>query len=187
MSGTRRRASTHPRSRRRGQVPHGRDRTRPPASRPSTANTNTVASTDTVDHAAKLGRERGSESPIPVSPAIATLAGRTAASTKPCTAMSPRAVPIRGAQYPVLDEPRPGRAGDRTDNNPIQAAHTTLAATTRTTSSAGRRRWPPMPSPDRPRGRPPTASTRRTCRRAGKNQQVGQHRTATTVTTAAST
>src|SRR6185312_15370859 len=49
---------------------------------PATANTNATASMDTSDHAAKVGRERGSESPIPVSPARATLAGRHAASVK---------------------------------------------------------------------------------------------------------
>jgi hypothetical protein len=44
---------------------------------PRTANTNATATTDTFDRAAKVGRERGSESPIPVSPARATRAGRS--------------------------------------------------------------------------------------------------------------
>ena len=60
---------------------------------PATANANATASMDTFDHAAKVGRERGRESPIPVSPAMATLAGRNAASTKLCTAISWTAVP----------------------------------------------------------------------------------------------
>jgi hypothetical protein len=37
------------------------------------------------DQAANVGRERGSESPISVSPAMATLAGRTDPSIKLCT------------------------------------------------------------------------------------------------------
>jgi hypothetical protein len=58
-----------------------------------TANTNTVASVDAFDHAAKVGCERGSESPIPVSPTMATLAGRTIASAALCTAGNMAALP----------------------------------------------------------------------------------------------
>jgi hypothetical protein len=43
--------------------------------------------------AAKVGRERGKESPIPASAAIATLAGRTAASATLCTAITLTATP----------------------------------------------------------------------------------------------
>ena len=42
---------------------------------------------------ARVGRERGSESPIPVSPAMAALAGRSAPSTKPCIFITPMAAP----------------------------------------------------------------------------------------------
>ncbi|MDT7569779.1 MAG: hypothetical protein QOG76_8403, partial [Pseudonocardiales bacterium] len=47
---------------------------------PATAYTNATARMDMFDHAAKLGRERGRESPIPVSAAMAILAGRIADS-----------------------------------------------------------------------------------------------------------
>ena len=47
---------------------------------PPTAKLNAVASMDRFDHVAKVGRERGKQSPIPVSPAMAVLAGRSAAS-----------------------------------------------------------------------------------------------------------
>jgi len=64
---------------------------------PATAYVNATASMDTFVHAAIVGRERGRESPIPVSPAMATLAGRSAASIKLCTPGSgmaaPKAVP----------------------------------------------------------------------------------------------
>ena len=88
---------------------------------------NAAASMDTFDHAANVGRERGKESPIPVSPAMATLAGRSAASTKLCTAISWAAAPATGAQNPVLDQPRPGRPGDRTDNDKQQGSPNSVA------------------------------------------------------------
>ena len=58
------------------------DKARPPASQPATANENATASMDAFDQAAKVGRERGRASPIPMSPAMAILAGRIVASTK---------------------------------------------------------------------------------------------------------
>ena len=93
---------------------------------PTTANTKATASMDTFDHAAKVGRERGRESPIPVSPAMATLAGRSAASTKLCAEISWTASSDDGAQDPVLDEPRPGRPGDRTDNDRKQGGRNSV-------------------------------------------------------------
>jgi hypothetical protein len=45
---------------------------------------NATARTDTFDHVAKLGRERGKESPIAVSPAMANLTGRIDDSTMLC-------------------------------------------------------------------------------------------------------
>jgi hypothetical protein len=48
---------------------------------PAVAFVNATASTDIFDHAAKVGRERGMASPIPVSPAMETRTGRSAPST----------------------------------------------------------------------------------------------------------
>ena len=72
---------------------------------------------DTFVHAAKVGRERGRESPIPVSPAMATLAGRSAAFHEAVHSDQQDGNSDDGAQNPVLDEPRPGRSGDRTNND----------------------------------------------------------------------
>ena len=61
---------------------------------PATANANAAASTVRFDHAAKVGRERGRLSPIPVLPARATLAGRRAASGMLCTAITTTEIPM---------------------------------------------------------------------------------------------
>src|SRR6202042_3105635 len=47
---------------------------------PPAVNAKVVASIDRFDHVANDGRERGRPSPIPTSPAIASLAGRSAPS-----------------------------------------------------------------------------------------------------------
>src|SRR3981189_1925713 len=67
---------------------------------PETANTNAAAMIDSLDPAAKGGREGGRESPIAVSPAMATLTGRNAASTKLCTATSRLAAPKAAPRIP---------------------------------------------------------------------------------------
>src|SRR5262249_5202775 len=101
---------------------------------PLTANRNTTASTNTFDHAARLGRERGKESPISVSSAIATRAGRTAAPTKPCTMVSPRAAPPtapRIAYWTSRDPVAPAIAPTTIDTTAIPTA---LPATARATA-----------------------------------------------------
>ena len=155
---------------------------------PATANANATASMDTFDHAANVGRERGRESPIPVSPAMATLAGRIAASTKLCTPISWTAVPNDGAQDRVLDQPRPGRPGDRTDNRPI-ARRPTTAWPPRLGRSALRVqcRWPPVPSPGSTSWPAAHCSTRRTRLEPGRTTTYTSTSTATAVTAAAST
>ncbi len=45
------------------------------------------------------------------------------ASTKLCTAISVHGSSEGGAHDPVLDEPRPGRAGDHTDNDQQHGGH----------------------------------------------------------------
>ena len=70
-----------------------------------------------IVHAAKVGRERGRESPIPVSPAMAALAGRSKPSARLCTADYRNGRPVGGTKNRVLDQPRPGCPGDRTDND----------------------------------------------------------------------
>ena len=85
------------------------------------ANANATASVDILDHAAKVGRERGRESPIPVSPAMAALAGRSARFHETVHIDQPDGRAVRGTDNPVLDQPRPGRPGDPTDNDPKQS------------------------------------------------------------------
>ena len=78
---------------------------------------NDAAITDRFDHAVKLGRERGMESPTSVSPAMATLAGRSAASAKVCTPISWLAVPMTAPRIPDRTSRAPGRPSDRTNYN----------------------------------------------------------------------
>jgi len=74
---------------------------------PPTANAKAAASMGTFDHAAKDGRERGRESPTPVSPAMATLAGRSAASTKLCRAISRVPIPTPTPKIPYWTSRHP--------------------------------------------------------------------------------
>jgi hypothetical protein len=101
---------------------------------PATANVNAPVSMDTFDHVAKLGRERGRESPMPVSPSMATLAGRTAASGKLCTAITTTAIPDAApmiAYWTNRDPVAPAIAPTTTNSKAIKTA---LAPTTRTTA-----------------------------------------------------
>jgi len=93
---------------------------------PATAYVNATASMDTFVHAAIVGRERGRESPIPVSPAMATLAGRSAASIKLCTPGSGMAAPKAEPNIPYWTSAiRPLRRSHR--RGPNQGAHNRLA------------------------------------------------------------
>ena len=124
---------------------------------PATAYVNATASMDTFVHAAKVGRERGRESPIPVSPAMATLAGRSAASIKLCTPGSGMAAPKAVPNIPYWtsrDASAPAIAPTRTKT---RAPMTALPTTARATTPEPRCRWPPARLPARPRGRLPTA------------------------------
>ncbi len=96
-----------------------------------------TASTRTFDHVAKLGRERGRESPIAESPAIATLAGRTALCGSVCTVISARAAPTTTPRttYWTSREPVTPTIGPTTaDSTP---AKTALAVTIRTNNFPG--------------------------------------------------
>ena len=63
------------------------------------------------------GESEAGQSPIPVSPARATLAGRIAPSTKLCTPISWTAVPTAAPRIPYWTSRDPRRPGDRTDND----------------------------------------------------------------------
>src|ERR1700757_375689 len=98
---------------------------------PPTANANATATTDTFDRVAKVGRERGSESPIPVSPARAILGGRINASTMLRCAISVTATPTTAPRIPYWisrEQVAPAIAPTMTDNT---AAHTPKAHTAR--------------------------------------------------------
>ena len=75
---------------------------------PTTAKPNAAASMDAFDHAAKVGRERGRESPIAVSPAMAVLAGRIVASTKLCMVTSEVIAPKTTPTIPYWTSRDPG-------------------------------------------------------------------------------
>ena len=93
-----------------------------------------------------------------------------------------------GAQDRVLDEPRPGRPGDRTDNDRKQGGPNSVGPhRSGNRCPEPRRRWPPEPSPDRPRGRLPTAPQTRIRPTPGRTITYTSTSTATTVTAAAST
>jgi hypothetical protein len=62
---------------------------------PPAVNANTQPVIERISHTAKVGRERGNESPAPVSPARAALAGRNAPSRKLC-------IPIRFVAIPTV-------------------------------------------------------------------------------------
>jgi hypothetical protein len=65
-----------------------------PSIAPMTANANTEAVIERSNHAAYVGRDRGRESPIPVSPARAALGGREAPCAKAC-------IPVRAVVNPA--------------------------------------------------------------------------------------
>ena len=61
---------------------------------PASAKIHAVARIAAFDHVAKLGRDRGRSSPIPDSPAMATLTGRMKASGNVCTAIACSEAPM---------------------------------------------------------------------------------------------
>ncbi len=96
-------------------------------------NMNEFAKSATLDHMPKDGRERGSPSPIAVSPAIAIRAGRAAASEMLCTPLNMTAIPVRAPRTPYwmsCERFAPAIAATMTDN---RAVHTVLNTTARTT------------------------------------------------------
>ena len=100
---------------------------------PPSVKTHAVASIVTVDHVAKLGRARGSPSPIPESPATATRTGRMNASTNVCTAISwTTAAPVmpRNRYWISRDELAPAIAPTATVNAPPTTASNTTTRTT---------------------------------------------------------
>ena len=130
---------------------------------------------DTFDHAAKVGRERGRESPIPVSPAMATLAGRIAASTKLCTAISATAVPTTAPKIPYWTSRDPVAPAIAPTTTNSSGGPDSVATTARTTA-------PPSPGVgglqcrrpiDLVAGRP--LLHKAAPAQAGKNDHVHQH------------
>ena len=82
------------------------------------AKLNVEAITKTLAHVVNVGRDRGSESPIVVSAAIATLTGRTAPSAKRCMTLNPVATPPaapRTAYWANRDPLAPATAETSTD------------------------------------------------------------------------
>ena len=124
-------------------------------------------------HVRPRGKSRaraGQESPIPVSPAIATLAGRIAASTKLCTATA-------GWQF---------RAAPRSRTGPTATLSPRRSHRQRPRAGRPKQRWPPplgqpppepscrwrpVPSPDRPRAGCPLLHKAHPAQ-AGKNDHI---------------
>src|SRR5271163_4213089 len=77
------------------------------SSAPETANANAVVTMEMLVQRAKVGRERGRESPMPVSLAMATRAGRNAPSTKLCTEISMAATPDAAPRIPYWTSRHP--------------------------------------------------------------------------------
>ena len=85
------------------------------------------------DQAANLGRERGRASPIPVSPAMAILAGRNDPSTKLCATISEETAPRTMPTIPYWtsrDPVAPAIAPTTTSSNAIQTAAAPAVRTT---------------------------------------------------------
>lgn len=101
---------------------------------PATAYVNATASTDTFDHVAKLGRERGRESPTPVPPAMAILAGRSATSTKLCTEISWAAVAKAAPKIPYWTRRTPPAPAIALTTTNKEAAQTAVTPTERATT-----------------------------------------------------
>jgi hypothetical protein len=74
---------------------------------PEMANAKAVATMDKFVQLAKVGRERGRVSPMPVSPAMATRAGRNAPSAKLCTEISMAATPDAAPRIPYCTSRHP--------------------------------------------------------------------------------
>ena len=74
---------------------------------PETVNANAVMIMDRLVHVANVGRERGRESPIPLSPMIATRAGRNTPSTKLCTEMSCATIVVAAPRIPYSTSREP--------------------------------------------------------------------------------
>src|ERR1700712_340138 len=97
-----------------------------------TANTNATASMNALDHAATVRRERGSESPLPVSPARSALTGRTAASARLCAAVSPTPAPAAAPTIPYCTTSDHVAPAIAPTTPPDRLAHTAWNATVRT-------------------------------------------------------
>ena len=84
---------------------------------PAWANANATATMATFDHVANVGRERGSESPIPVSPAMRDPGWPQCSFQDAVHSDHWTAIPTASAQDRVLGEPRRARPGNCTDHN----------------------------------------------------------------------
>src|SRR5262249_2190055 len=90
---------------------------------PPTAKVNKEPSIDTSNHAANVGRERGSESPRPVSPARAARTGRNAPCTEVCNPISAMATPKAAPKIPYWtsrDQLAPETAPTSTKSDAVQ-------------------------------------------------------------------
>lgn len=86
-----------------------------------------------VVHAAKVGRDLGNRSPIAVSPMIAVLAGRSAPSTKLCTAMTVLAIPMAApntTNWTSLNPVAPAIAPTPAVNRAVHTASVPIARAT---------------------------------------------------------
>ena len=164
------------------------DRARLPNIAPMTENTKMEPNIERSNHAAKVGRERGRESPISVSPARAALAGRNAPSPNVCVPIS--AMPIPAAAAPMIPywmrrdplapaitptpitavRPKQGRTTTLEHRLPRVQMYVSCSASARSTSSPAAHRC-----------------ARRNRRLPGRNTTNDITNTATPVTTAAST
>src|ERR1700704_3292123 len=101
---------------------------------PATANENAPVSMDTFDQVAKVGRDRGKLSPIPVSPVMATRTGRNAASGKLCTAITTTAIPEAAPMIAYWTNRNPLAPAIAPTTTNSKAITTALAPTPRATA-----------------------------------------------------